>query len=311
MDTVDIPPNQPAPGGHRPDGGAPDVVTVTARHQPFDLSLRGAAAHGRPVGGIGSPDRRARAATVERGLTGVVRQILLIAGAALAYFGVRALTKSDRTLAIEHAHTLVAFETRLHLHQEGLLQGLIIDHHALVTAANWYYIFGHWPVILASFIWLYACHRDTYTRLRNAMFVSGAIGLVIFWRYPVAPPRLADIGLVDTVTLYSHAYRVLQPPAVEDRFASLPSLHLGWNLLVGIALARTARHRATRTIAALSPLAMAAAVVLTANHYLVDVLAGAAVALVGLVVAVRLEPHGPNGDRRRAGRTPTPIDKEQ
>jgi hypothetical protein len=227
-----------------------------------------------------------------------IREVALLIGAALAYFGVRALTKSDRTIAVAHADLIVSFERHLHIQVEGSLQGLIIDHHTLVTAANWYYIFGHWPVILASFIWLYTFHRAAYRHLRNAMFISGLIGLVIFLLYPVAPPRLADIGLVDTVTRYSHTYRVLQPPAIEDRFAALPSLHVGWNLLVGITLATTARHRIARVIAALSPLAMAAAVVLTANHYIVDVLLGGAVALFGLVVSFHMTP-----GRRAAERT--------
>lgn len=221
-------------------------------------------------------------------LVDLTRQVVLLSGAALAYFGVRALTRSDQALAVAHAHAIVAFERSLRMQIEGSLQGLIIGNHVLVTVANWYYIFGHWPVILAAFIWLYTKHRPAYRGLRNAMFVSGAIGLVIFWRYPVAPPRLADIGLVDTVTRYSHSYRVLQPPSIEDRFASLPSLHVGWNLLVGIALATTARNRITRTVAALSPAAMAAAVVLTANHFIVDVLLGAAVALIGLGISTRI-----------------------
>ncbi|MGB5758834.1 MAG: phosphatase PAP2 family protein [Acidimicrobiales bacterium] len=223
-------------------------------------------------------------------LVDLIRQIVLLIGAALAYFGVRALTKSDETLAIAHADAIVSFERHLHIQVEGSLQDLIINNHVLVTAANWYYIFGHWPVILASFIWLYTRHRNAYRQLRNAMFISGLIGLAIFWLYPVAPPRLAGIGMVDTVTQYSHAYRVLQPPRIEDRFASLPSLHVGWNLLVGITLATTARHPIARVIATLSPLAMAAAVVFTANHYIVDVLLGGSVALFGLVVSYRVSP---------------------
>ncbi len=160
-------------------------------------------------------DTRARSievGTVAVDVADVVRQVVLLIGAALAYFGVRALTKSHETLAIAHADAIVSFERNLHLHVEGNLQELIINNHTLVTAANWYYIFGHWPVILASFIWLYTSHRNVYRHLRNAMFISGMIGLVIFWLYPVAPPRLADIGMVDTVTQYSHTYRVLQPP---------------------------------------------------------------------------------------------------
>jgi hypothetical protein len=255
---------------------------------------------------IGPEPPFVKARSVAMHVADPLREVVLLIGAALAYFGVRALTKSDQALAVAHADAVVAFERHLYIQVEGNLQQLIVDNHALVTVANWYYIFGHWPVILASFIWLYAFHRDAYRHLRDAMFISGLIGLVIFWRYPVAPPRLADIGLVDTVTQYSHTYRVLQPPAIEDRFASLPSLHVGWNLLVGITLATMARHRIVRVVAALSPLAMAAAVVLTANHYIVDVLLGGSVALLGLVVSFHMpswprRPHLPvTGARSRA-----------
>jgi hypothetical protein len=233
-------------------------------------------------------DVGARTPATDLEVVDLVRQLALLSGAALAYFGVRALTRSDQALAVAHAGTIISFERRLHLLVEGHLQGLIIDHHTLVTVANWVYIFGHWPVILASFVWLYTRHRNVYRQLRNAMFVSGAIGLVIFWLYPVAPPRLTDLGLVDTVTQYSHTYRVLQPPTIEDRFASLPSLHVGWNLLVGLTVAATLRRPAARVLAALSPLAMAVAVVVTANHFIVDVLLGAVVALVGLLVSSRI-----------------------
>ena len=231
---------------------------------------------------------RIRSATVD--VIDLVRQVVLLSGAALLYFGVRVVTVGDKAVATAHAESLMSFERWLHIDFESVLQGRIIGNQVLVTAANWVYIFGHWPVILASFVWLYTRHRPQYRRLRNAMFVSGAIGLLIFWQYPVAPPRLAASNLVDTVTQFSHTYRVLQPPNIENKYASLPSLHVGWNLLIGLTVAVTARHWILRSVAAVSPLAMAAAVVLTANHYIIDVALGATVALVGLAVSIQITP---------------------
>ncbi len=116
------------------------------------------------------------------------------------------------------------------------------------------------------------------------------IGLVIFATYPLAPPRLLDVGLQDTVTNFPTSYRALQPPALINKYAALPSLHLGWNLLVGIAVYRTDRRPALRIFAVTGPILMAWAVVATANHYILDTLVGATVALVGLAGSTWMTP---------------------
>jgi membrane-associated phospholipid phosphatase len=94
------------------------------------------------------------------------------------------------------------------------------------------------------------------------------------------------------VTEESSAYRALQPPGLTNQYAAFPSLHAGWNLLVGIVLFLAFAHFALRVFAILSPVLMALAVVLTANHFVLDVAAGYAVVLVGLAGAFVL-------DRRR------------
>jgi hypothetical protein len=111
--------------------------------------------------------------------------------------------------------------------------------------------------------------------------------------FPVAPPRLADIGLVDTVTQHSNAYRVLQPKAFTNQYAAVPSLHFGWDLLIGIALVTNARWLAVRVFGAVVPVLMFAAIVLTANHYIFDAIAGGAVALTGLGLALANLRYGP------------------
>lgn len=217
------------------------------------------------------------------------REVILIVAAILAYFGVRGLTEGGQDLALANAELVIEWERALGIFWEPSLQRLIHEHHGLVSLVNWIYIYGHWPVVIVTGIWLWVRHRSTYTLVRNAMFISGGIGIVLFALFPVAPPRLTDLPVMDTVTQYSRAYRVLQPPALTNQFAAMPSLHFGWNLLIGIMLVRTAPASSVRLFGWLMPALMACAVVLTANHYILDVVAGGALALLGLFLAWRLQ----------------------
>lgn len=212
-------------------------------------------------------------------------------GAALLYFLVRGLTEANAEEAVAHGRTLLRLEDALAMNVEATVQNWVLSRRWLVTAANWVYIWGHWPVIVSTLVWLYRSDDDRYRLLRNAMYISGAIGLVVFVLYPVAPPRLlGSADLVDTVAAYSNSYRVLQPPALVNKYAALPSLHVGWNLLVGILVWRSATKSPLRILGVASPMLMATAVVLTANHYVVDAVAGSAVALTGLAIASRVQP---------------------
>jgi hypothetical protein len=215
-------------------------------------------------------------------------QFVLVGLAILLYFGVRGLTEGDVAAALRHAAEVSRLERNLGLAWEAGFQGVVVDHEALRTIANWVYIWGHWPVIVPSLVWLYCRRRGQYGRLRNAFFISGAIGLVIFAAYPVAPPRLADGELVDTVTRWSNAYRVLQPPGLVNRYAAMPSLHAGWNVVLGVVMFRTVHRLGVRVFSVALPVAMCLAVVATANHYVLDVVVGAAVALLGLGLADHL-----------------------
>ena len=223
----------------------------------------------------------------ERRHAGVVREIGVAAVAALTYFGVRNLTAGAADQALSNAERLAELEERFHVAWEGSLQDALLGHGALLTLFNWIYIWGHWPVILTAAIVLYRLRPERYVLLRNAMFLSGAIGFLFFALLPVAPPRLVDPSLVDTVTLHSEAYRALQPPGLTNQYAAFPSLHFGWNLLVGVAVWGATRNTALRLLSIMGPAAMGAAVVLTANHFVLDLAGGAAVVLLALWVARR------------------------
>jgi membrane-associated phospholipid phosphatase len=230
----------------------------------------------------------------------VLEQVAIVVLGVFFYFQVRGLTAATPSVAVDHAHDIIGFEERLGLDIEGVVQAPVTDSEALSTIANWIYIWGHWPVIVATMVWLVWRHRDVFLRLRNAMLVSGGLGLVVFVSYPVAPPRLVDPDLIDTVTERSYAYRVLQPPNFVNQYAAMPSLHAGWDLLIGISVATAAGSLLVRVVGCVLPVLMAFAVVATANHYVVDVAAGLVLAMVGYAAAVAFE----SRRARRSGRAP-------
>jgi len=223
----------------------------------------------------------------------VLGQALLVAMGIAAYFRIRGITDASVDVAMDHAGDVTRLEAWLGLDVERAVQAPVAVSQTLATAANWVYVWGHWPVILTTMAWLVWQHRDVFRRLRDGMLVSGFLGMVVFVSYPVAPPRLADLGLVDTVTESSEAYRYLQPSAFVNQYAAMPSLHAGWDLLVGMAIVGAAASVGFRLVGLLMPLLMIWAVVATANHYVLDVVAGLALALIGHEVALVLE-------RRRA-----------
>ena len=220
---------------------------------------------------------------------GLAREAVLVTVAILLYFGIRNLTAGSADAAFANADRLVSLEGALGVDWERRLQAATLSSDELVTLANWVYIWGHWPVILGVAILLYLIRPTHYYILRNAMFVSGFIGFAFFALFPVAPPRLLEVGLVDTVTERSQAYRALQPPGLTNQYAAFPSLHAGWNLLVGIVVAMAVASVALRIVAATLPVAMALAVVVTGNHFVIDVAAGLVVVLIGLAAALVLQ----------------------
>jgi membrane-associated phospholipid phosphatase len=96
---------------------------------------------------------------------------------------------------------------------------------------------------------------------------------------------LPELSLIDTVTQRSYSHHVLLPPDLANKYAAVPSLHAGWNLLVGIAIVREARRWWVRALGAIMPAFMLASIVLTGNHFIIDGFIGYAVVIVGLMLA--------------------------
>lgn len=218
----------------------------------------------------------------------LVFEALILVAAYVAYEAVRRFVAPDSGEAIGRALGLIHIEQRLGIFFEPNLQRTIVDHQWLVTIFNWIYVWGYLPVIGAAGLYLYIAHHDFYTRYRNTFLLSGAIGLVIFATLPVAPPRMfPEFGFVDTVRANSHVYRSFERTDLVNEFAAVPSFHFGWILLVGIAVIQTSTRLAFKLAGAALPVLMLLSIIFTANHYVIDAAAGAAIVLTALAT-VRL-----------------------
>jgi len=210
-------------------------------------------------------------------------ECLVVAIVTFCYFLSRGLARGTAAISFAHAREILSLESTLHFSDEASIQRYGLEHHALVYGANYYYLGAHLPVLIGVAIWLYATRPSNYRWYRNAFLLSAAIGLTIYVLYPVAPPRFMP-GFVDTLHRYTFNLDGSTVGPFYNPYAAMPSLHFGWSLLAGVAIAAAVRSRWLRAAALAMPALMALSVIVTGNHYILDILAGGAVVLLALAV---------------------------
>src|SRR5258708_17556699 len=185
--------------------------------------------------------------------------------------------------ALGRARWIWHLERVLHLPSETSVQRLFLPHPLIVQAFNLYYDVLHFPVLIACLIWLWLRHRGRYIRVRTTLVAFTAACLLI-QLIPVAPPRmLPGTGMVDTAVLYHQSVYQTHTGFDADQLSAMPSVHVGWAILVAI-MVITAARSPWRWLALLYPVATTLAVVVTANHFWLDgIVAGLLLAMVLLV----------------------------
>ncbi|WP_432978041.1 phosphatase PAP2 family protein [Dactylosporangium sp. CA-233914] len=202
------------------------------------------------------------------GAVSLGRQAGIGLGAAAAYLIVRGAVSATDGRAQDNARAVAGLERTL---------GLAAPHvdNAFVTGVcQWLYTWGHWLAAAAVLVWLARRHPALYYRARDTLLLCAGAALFVFVVFPVAPPDLGD------------------SPAL----AALPSLDAGWDVILGLAIAAAARGVWVRVAGVGAAALMAGSVIVTGHHYVLDVLAGSGVALVGwLYVRARRRPRSLRG----------------
>jgi PAP2 superfamily len=212
-------------------------------------------------------------------------ELLLIVAAYLGSELSRGFAHSSADTAIGHAHDVVSIEKHVGLFHEAGVQSFAHSVPGLSTLLGYSYVSLHMLVTVTVLAWAYRYHRKAYPLLRNALIVASTIAVLVYWLFPTAPPRLAQVGIADTVSkatsvdLSSHAIASFYNP-----FAAVPSMHIGFAVLVAVTVATLARRPLVKAIAAAYPIFVLFVIVATGNHFLFDAAAGAAVAIAAMAL---------------------------
>jgi PAP2 superfamily len=208
-------------------------------------------------------------------------------------------------LALSNALGVLHLEQSLHLDPELALDRWLAGHHTLGLILSDYYDNAHFVVTLGLLGWLWWRRADLYRPLRNSLVLVNVLCFVVFWRYPVAPPRmLSSYGFTDVVAA-SHAFGSWHTGALAshaNQLAAMPSLHMAWAGWCTVALWRLSTRAWVRGLALGYPCLTTLAVLATGNHFVLDLIAGLVALAVAVVVAEA--PARIAARRRGSGRIP-------
>jgi PAP2 superfamily len=206
--------------------------------------------------------------------------------------GTGAASKATQT-AFSHARAVIHVERDLHLFHEQSVQHLFIHAKLFLQFWNVYYGTAHFVVTVGALIWLFRRDPDRYPRWRNTLALTTGLALVGFAFYPLMPPRLLEIipgthyGFVDTLRRFGGSWS-FDSGAVQklsNQYAAMPSLHFGWSAWSACVLYPACKRWWAKALVIAYPLLTTFAIVVTANHFLLDAVGGAAVLAAAFFVS--------------------------
>ena len=214
---------------------------------------------------------------------------MIWAGFVLAYQVVRGVADRSPAAAFDNARGVIDFERRVTGLWELSLQSWTESFHALGVLVSWTYWLSQFAVVCLALLWVYFRHYDHFIRFRNLLMLANVIGLVGYVLMPTAPPRyFPELGFVDTLAAVgtaNHGSALVE--LASNPYAAMPSLHAADALIVGATLAILVRRPWLKALWLVWPAWVWFAVMATANHFWLDIVAGVAVVLVAAAVIHR------------------------
>ncbi len=222
------------------------------------------------------------------------QEIAIIGFCYWLYSEIRNLVPEQRTIAERHGRSIQHLQDKLHLNFELSVNHFVARNEWLAQVMDYYYATLHFVVTIGVLVWLYRAHPRVYRGARTVLFAVSLIALAGFYLYPLAPPRLLpQFGYIDTLQVF-HTWGSLADPKVAEhsnQYAAMPSLHIGWSLWCGVSLFLCARRPWVRLLGALYPVWTLMVIVGTANHFIIDAIAGLVVFLLGCTIQYLMSGH--------------------
>ncbi|MFE0470634.1 phosphatase PAP2 family protein [Streptomyces sp. NPDC058947] len=219
---------------------------------------------------------------------------------------------AGRAEAEEHGTQIHGLERALRIDIEHWANHTVAGIGWLRDFFDQYYTSFHFVVPLTVLAVLYWRRPADYRWARSALGITTLLALAGFWLYPLAPPRLMPtMGFIDTV----HGVQDFSQPdygtltALTNQYAAMPSLHFGWSLWCGVVIAVLAPRWWLKALGMLHPLLTASAIVVTANHWVLDAVGGAVVVAAGFGLTYVLQ--GPRAVSRGLAADGAPRDSRE
>lgn len=155
----------------------------------------------------------------------------------------------------------------------------------VIDASSWLYLNSHFVVTVVTLAWIYLRRNERFYFVRNMFMVAMGLALVGYVAFPTAPPRfLTGLGFEDSVAAFT-GVEAESSNVLFNPYAAVPSMHVGFALMLGVTMARMARHRWVRALWLAYAPVVTFVVVATANHWWLDAALGALVAAVAAAAA--------------------------
>jgi hypothetical protein len=217
----------------------------------------------------------------------------------------RQMAEGHVSEAFRNANTLWRWERDWKLPDELSLVHWFVRHPLIARTADTYYASVHFPLTALALAYLFWRRRELYRWTRDVLVVMTAAGLVLTFTVPMTPPRLmTSLGFPDVAADFGQSIYDSAAATGANQYAAMPSLHVGWALLIGIALARAGTTR-FRWLWLGHPTVTLLVVVGTANHYWSDGIVGVLLLLLAVPVVARGQRWARSrGPQRRARVTP-------
>jgi hypothetical protein len=228
------------------------------------------------------------------------REVLYI----LAFYGVYSVVRNTQgSAAVSAAHAMrnalkiIRLERVLGMYHEQAIQHAFLGNRMFIEFWNLFYGTFHFVVTAFALIYVFRKFPERYRRWRNALALTTGLALIGFATFPLMPPRLlpASYGYIDTLRTYGSLWSFDSGAVhkISNQYAAMPSLHFAWAVWSALVLIPVLRTLWAKVLAVLYPLGTLFAIVVTANHFVLDAAGGvlvlAAGALIGFPIAARAE----------------------
>jgi membrane-associated phospholipid phosphatase len=225
-----------------------------------------------------------------KGGSDAIAQLGIFVFADLLYETVRGVAENNEAIPFQNARSIISTEKSLHFFAEQSIQSWAMGHRFIIDFANFMYVNSHFVITTSALVWLYLRHNDRFYFVRNMFVVAMGFALVGYLLVPTAPPRFfPELGFVDTIAYYVNVKHDSGFVTLFfNPYAAVPSMHVAFALLISAPAILIVRRKVFKALWAMYPLVVAFVVVVTGNHWIMDAIAGAAVAAASAIVSVRV-----------------------